>query len=95
MDVRLISITTYRIKPFLSRSETQELMNVFAKAGVGPGVKAHYVAADGSHGVVIAETDDIEGGYGNLQNYTPWVEYDSKVMLTIEQAVPHIMAALS
>jgi hypothetical protein len=38
---------------------------------------AHYVAADGSHRVVIAETDDVVGAYRNIQNYTQWVEYDT------------------
>jgi hypothetical protein len=53
------------------------------------------VAADGSHGVVISETDDIEASYRNLLNYTQWIEYDTKVMLKVEQAVPHIMDVLS
>lgn len=37
----------------------------------------------------------VAGTYANLQNYTQWVEYDSKVMLTVEEAVPLIMASLS
>jgi hypothetical protein len=90
----MIFVTTYKIQPFLGKDETRELMGVFAKAGAGPGVKAHYVAADGSHGVVISESDDVEPAYRNLQNYTQWVEYDTKVMLTVEQAVPHIMDSL-
>jgi hypothetical protein len=44
---------------------------------------------------VIAETDDIEAGYRNLLNYTQWIEYETSVVLKIEQAVPHIMDALS
>jgi hypothetical protein len=91
----MILITTYRVKPFLSKTETRELLDVFAKEGPGPGVTAHYVAADGSHGVVISETDDVAGGYRNIQNYTQWVEYNSKVMLTIEEAVPLIIESLA
>jgi hypothetical protein len=91
----MIFITTYKIKPFLSNEETKTLLEVFAKAGPGPGTTAHYVAADGSHGVVIAETDDLVSAYRNIQNYTQWVEYDTNVMLTIEDAVPQIMDALS
>ena len=60
----------------------------------GPGAQAHYVAADGSHGVVIAETDDVAGAYRNLANYTQWVEYDTKVMLTVEESLPLLMEAL-
>ncbi len=32
--------------------------------------------------------------YRNLQNYTQWVEYDTKAMLTVEEAVPLIMDAI-
>ena len=91
----MIFITTYKIKPFLSNDATKKLLSVFAEEGAGPGTTAHYVAADGSHGVVIADTDDIEAAYRNIQNYTQWVEYDTKVMLTVEEAVPQIMDALS
>ena len=87
-------MTTYKIKPYISNEETMKLLEVFAKEGAGPGTTAHYVAADGSHGVVISDTDDVAGAYRNLQNYTQWVEYDSKVMLTVEEAVPLIMEAL-
>ena len=91
----MILITTYKIKPYLSKEERKKLLEVFAKVGPGPGATAHYVAADNSHGVVISETDDVAGGFGNLQNYTQWVEYDTKVMLTVEQAVPLIMESLA
>ena len=91
----MILLTTYRIKPFLSNEETKKLLEVFAREGAGPGTTAHYVAADGSHGVVIADTDDVAAAYRNLLNYTQWVEYDTKVMLTVEDAVPLIMEALA
>jgi len=91
----MLFMTTYKIKPFLSNAETKQLLEVFAKEGAGPGTTAHYVAADGSHGVVIAETDDVAGAYRNLQNYTQWVEYETRVMLTVEEAVPLIMEALA
>ena len=90
----MIFLTTYKIKPFLSNEETKKLLQVFASEGAGPGTTAHYVAADGSHGVVVADTDDVAGAYRNLQNYTQWVEYDRTVMLPVEEAVPLIMEAL-
>ena len=90
----MIFMTTYKIKPFLSDEETKTLLQVFAEHGAGPGTTAHYVAADGGHGVVIADTDDVAGAYRNLQNYTQWVEYDNEVMLTVEEAVPLIMDSL-
>ena len=86
----MILVTTYRVKPFLSNEETRQLLEVFSREGTGPGVIAHYTAADGSHGMVISDTDDVAGGYRNILNYTQWVEYETKVMLTIEEAVPLI-----
>ena len=86
----MIFITTYRVRQ-LTKDETRELMGVFSEKGVPPTVKAHYVSTDGSHGLVISEADDLEEAYRNVLNYTPWIEYDTKPFLTIEQAVPHIM----
>jgi len=81
--------TTYRIKQ-LSKDEAKELMSVFSDQGVPSTVKAHYVAADGSQGVVISEADDLEEAYRNILNYSEWIEYETKPYLTIEQALPHI-----
>lgn len=90
----MIFITIYKLKG-LGKDETKELMSAFAENGVPSGVKAHYVAADGSGGVVIAETDDLEEAYRNVLNYTQWIEYETRPYLTIEQAVPHIADYLS
>jgi hypothetical protein len=35
--------------------------------GPGPGLTAHYVAADGRQGVAIADTDDVAGAYRKVQ----------------------------
>ena len=91
----MLFMTTYKIKPYLSNEEQKKLLEVFAKVGAGPGATAHYVAADASHGVVISELDDVAEAYANLQNYTQWVEYDTKAMITVEQAVPLIMESLA
>ena len=91
----MIFMTTYKIKPYMGKDQRKKLMEAFAEHGPGPGVTAHYVAADGSQGVAIADTDDVAGAYRNVQNYAEWVEYDTTVMLTIEDAVPHIMDALA
>jgi hypothetical protein len=85
--IAVIFITTHRIKR-LNKDETKRLMGVFADQGVLSTVKAHYAAPDGSHGVVIAEADDLEEAYRNILNYAEWIEYDTKPHLTIEQPVP-------
>ena len=90
----MIFITTYRIKQ-LNKDETKKLMGVFSEKGVPSTVKAHYVAADGSQGIVIAEADDLEEAYRNILNYAEWIEYDTPPYLTIEQAVPHIADYIS
>ena len=86
----MIFITTYRIRQ-LSKSEIKDLMGVFSKEGVPSTVRAHYLSADGSRGLVISEADDLQEAYRNILNYSEWIEYDTKPYLTIEQAVPHIM----
>ena len=91
----MLFITTYRTKPFLSRDKTKELMDTFAANGPGPGTTADYIAADGSCGVVISDNEDAAAAYAAILPYTPYVEYDSKVMLTIDEAVPHILASLA
>ena len=91
----MILLTTYRLKPFLTKQETAELMDAFAKYGAGPGVTAHYVSAEGAGGLVISETDDVAGGYRNILNYTRWVDYETKLMLSIEEALPLIADSLS
>jgi hypothetical protein len=86
----MIFVTTYKFKPFLSKAETKDMMDVFGKVGEAPGAKANYVAADGSGGVLIAESDNPEDAYRTILNYAEWIEFDSKVMLTVDQALPHI-----
>ncbi|MGB3051762.1 MAG: DUF3303 family protein [Polyangiales bacterium] len=90
----MIFITTYKIKPHITKEETKQLMGVFATVGTTPGTQAHYVSADGGGGIVIAESDDPAEAYANLLNYQQWMEFDSKVMLKVEDAVPLIGAYL-
>ena len=91
----MILVTTYRVKPYISNDELNELMGVFADVGSAPGTQAHYVSVDGSHGVVITGSDDPAEGYRNLLNYRQWIEFSSSVVLRVEDAVPHIMDSLS
>jgi hypothetical protein len=90
----MIFITTYTLKPNITKAETKELMGVFATVGNTPGTQAHYVNADGGGGIVIAESDDPAEGYANLLNYTQWMEFETKVMLKVEDAIPLIGAYL-
>jgi len=87
----MIFVTTYRLKPHLTKEEQKRMMSVYAEVGNTPGTTAHYVNADGGGGVVIAESDDPKEGYANLLNYAQWMEFETKVMLKVEDAVPLVL----
>jgi len=91
----MIFMTHYKTKPHMTKEQTAELMGVFAEVGNAPGTLAHYLTADSSGGVVITESDDPTEGYANILNYAQWIEFETKVMLRVEDAVPLIAAYLS
>ena len=87
----MLIVTNYRFKSHMTKDEARELLDVFAEVGNAPGTIAHYVATDGRHGMVLAEIDDPAEGYRNLLNYGPWLEFNTQVVLPVEEAVPHVM----
>jgi hypothetical protein len=91
----MLFITTYKMKPYITQDEVRELMAAFAEHGDDPGMVANYIAADVSGGVTISERDDAADAFRNMLNYVWWMEFDTKPMLTIEDAVPHILDAIS
>ena len=91
----MLMMTTYRIKPFMSEDETKRMMDAFAENGTSEGTIAHYVFASGGGGVVIGESDDLGNGYRNILNYGEWVDYEMLPLLSIDDALPHIMDRLS
>lgn len=88
-------VTTYRFKSFTTKEETQRLLAVFAEVGNAPGVTDHLVYTDGSGGVVIGETDDIKGLYRNVMAYNEFVDFDTHLALTAEEAVPEVAAVVT
>ncbi len=91
----MLIVTTYKVKPYITKEETAELMAVFAETGAAPGEIAHYVDTDGGGGVVILEVDDILDGSRNNRKYAAWREFDSKIMVTVDAAVAPIMEAIA
>lgn len=89
----MLFLTTYRVRPYLARSETKKLLDLFGKVGAAPGTIAHYVAGDNSVGWVIAENDDAVTGYAASLPYSEYIEFDTKPVLTIEDALPHLLEA--
>ena len=88
-------VTTYRFKPFSTKQETQRLLAVFAEVGNAPGVTDHLVYSDGSGGVVFGETDDIKGLYRNVIAYDEFVDFETHIALTAEEAVPEVAAVVT
>jgi hypothetical protein len=62
--------------------------NEWIKARVASGqIKDYGEYCDGSGGYAIAEADDITKLYGSLMEYWPYVEFDAKPVLTIDQVI--------
>lgn len=87
----MLHVVNYTFKPHMSKDEVKALLEAFAAIGNGPGTIAHYVWTDGRGGTVISDTDDLTGTYRNLLNYTEWMEFDHRVALPVEEAVPQVM----
>lgn len=87
----MIFLTTYKVKPHLTKEETKQLMSVYGEVGNTPGTIANYISADGGGGITITESDDPKEGYANQLHYGQWMEFETKVMLKVEDAVPLIL----
>lgn len=79
----------------MTKDETKTVLQAFAEFGNAPGTTAHYIRADGAGGIVIGETDDIAGLYRNILNYVEFIEFESHVVLSVEDAVPLVAEFVS
>jgi hypothetical protein len=89
----MLFLTTYRVKPYLARSETKKLLELFGKVGAAPGTVAHYIAADNSAGWAITEAEDATSGYVATLQYSEYLEFSTTPVLTIDDALPHLLEA--
>jgi hypothetical protein len=76
-----------------TKADTAALMKEFGDRGEVPGTIAHY-AYPGGGGVVIVEQDDPTALYESVMAYGEWLEFDVKPALSIDDAVPSILAYL-
>ena len=90
----MLFITTYKFSGAQTPEAAGELMKRFGEMGKAPGELAHYVFADGSGGVVIADTDDPKSIHSTALAYAQWLDFDTKVVLTVDDAVPGILEAI-
>ena len=91
----MLMSTRYTFKGDQSPDSVKAMLAVFAERGPGEGEIAHYVSADGSGGLIIADVDDQQAGYANALAYSQWMDFESSLILTIDDAMPTILAAFS
>jgi uncharacterized protein DUF3303 len=87
----MLFMTTYRVKPYLPQSETKKLLDLFGKVGEAPGTIAHYVAADNSVGWTVTDQEDATSAYATTLQYEEYIEFETKPVLTMEDALPHLL----
>ena len=90
----MLFITTYRFSGTQTPEAAADLMKRFGEMGKSPGELAHYVFADGSGGVVISDSDDAAKMHSTALAYAQWLQFESKLALTVDDAVPGILEAL-
>ena len=90
----MLFITTYKFSGTQTPEVAGALMKRFGEMGKAPGEIAHYVYADGSGGVVVADTDDPKLIHSTALAYAQWLTFDTRVVLSIDDAVPGILEAL-
>ena len=61
--------------------------------GEAPGTIAHYVAADNSGGWAITDQEDATSGYSATLQYSEYIEFETKPVLTMADALPHLLEA--
>jgi hypothetical protein len=89
----MLFMTTIKVKPYLPRSESKKLLDLFGKVGAAPGTIAQYLAADNSVGWAITDQEDAASGYAATLQYSEYIEFETKPILTIEDALPHLLEA--
>ena len=91
----MLFVTHYELNGEPSKERTQELMTLFAERGAGPGTLAHYVYADGGAGFVITDESGLEVAYETALAYAPYMQFTTRPILTIDEAVPTIAEWMS
>ncbi len=90
----MLYLTTYSVKGFLDKEEQRALMDLFGAKGTGPGTIAHYVYADNSGGLTISEWDNLTDAYATVIAYQEFIEFEITPILTIDEALPHMLEAV-
>jgi hypothetical protein len=90
----MLYMTRYSIRGERTKERIGTLMSAFAERGEIPGTVAHYTAVDGTGGLLIIDSDDVATLYQATLAYQEWLEMEVTPIMTIDDAVPHILASL-
>jgi len=90
----MLYVTRYSIRGERTKERVGALMSAFGERGEIPGTVTHYTAIDGSGGFVIIDSDDPAALYQTTLAYQEWLELETTPIMTIDDAVPHILASL-
>ena len=95
----MLTVTCYRWRDDAHTREAGKLiMDAYGRTGPGAGEIAHYINADGSGGVIVADADDGGASYRNALEFAEFLDLDrteTHIVLKIEDALPHVTARLS
>jgi hypothetical protein len=90
----MLYVTRYSIRGERTKERIGALMSLFGERGEIPGTIAHYTAIDGTGGYLIIESDDQATLYQATLAYQEWLDLATTPIMTIEDAVPHLLASL-
>ena len=91
----MLFVTHYELIGERSKQRSQELMALFGELGTAPGTVAHYVYADGGAGFVIADESSLDTAYETAVNYSEYLKFTTRPIVTIDEAVPTIAKWMS
>ena len=73
-----------------TKADITALMTEFGKRGEVAGTIGHYVYPGGGGFVIVDQ--EVSVVYETVTAYSEWLEFDVRPLLTIDDAVPHIMS---
>ncbi len=88
----MLFLTQYQLIGERSKERTVELMTLFGERSAGPGTLHHFVYADGGGGFVISDESGLTRLYEDTLYYAPYMDFQTRPLLTVEEAVPQITA---
>jgi hypothetical protein len=75
-------------------ADQRHLLELFEKHGTAPGTIAHYVAADNSTGWTVIEAESPVEAYATILKYEEYIQFELTPILTIDEALPHLLDAV-